>query len=873
MDGNSIRRTFIDFFASRAHEVVRSASLIPVDATLLLTGAGMVPFKAYMLGEEPAPYSRAVSIQKCARTTDIDVVGTTRRHLTFFEMLGNFSFGDYFKERAIPWAYELIVEEYGLDPERLWYTVHETDDEAAEIWIDLVGVPPERVQRFDKDNFWQMGVPGPAGPSSEVFFDKGSEYGESGGPAVNDERYMEFWNLVFMQSVQDKPFHVVGDLPAKNIDTGAGLDRFATILQGVDSVFDTDLVRPVMAAAEAACGIRYGDGRQSDISLRIMADHGRAITFLIGDGVIASNEGRGHVLRRLIRRSVRHAYLYGAVEPVMPRLVDATVEVMRETYPELVDRQPYITEMVEREEYAFRRTLASGDQLLEDALARLGEGDTFSGETAFKLHDTYGFPVEVTAEILSERGYGLDRAGFDKAMNEQRHRSREAFKGGDLAAKQDAYLSLLKGIEQTEFTGYEHERGTARALSLVRAGELVERAVVDEPVEVFVDRTPFYAEAGGQVGDSGILVSETGKIRIEDTQFVVTGLNGHRGRVVEGFIQVGQDVEAVIDSERRERIRKNHTGTHLLHWALREVIGEHVHQAGSLVEEARLRFDFSHFESLGPDEIEAVEKLVNERIIENAAVSTVETTKENAERMGALAFFGDRYTESVRVVRAGDYSVEFCGGTHVSTTGQVGPLMVVSEGAVAANTRRMDALTGAAAYEYITTLRAQVRGAERELRAQPGQLVAMATSMAQRMRDYETRIEQFEADSRTQLAEAILETAEDLGDRSVVAATTEGLASRELRALAFQIRDRMGSGIGILGSNQSGKGALVVWVSEDLVADGLSAGDIISRGAVILGGGGSRDRSLAQAGGPKGSEIEEAVNKSAILAREAVIGK
>ena len=526
MDSNQIRRTFLDFFAERDHVVVPSASLIPIDPTLLLTNAGMVPFKPYMLGEEVPPYRRAATVQKIARTVDIDIVGTTARHLTFFEMLGNFSLGDYFKEKAIPWAYELITESYGIDPERLWYTVHLTDDEAAEIWIDGVGVPADRVQRLDKDNFWQMGVPGPCGPSSEIFFDKGPAYGEPGGPAVDDERHVEIWNLVFMQNIQDVPYHVIGDLPAKNIDTGAGLERISTVLQGVDTIFETDVIRPVIATAEGATGERYGASERTDVSLRIMADHGRAVTFLIGDKVVPSNEGRGYVLRRLIRRAVRHASLLGAEDLVMPKLVDSTVEVMREAYPELVQKRDAITEMVTREEEQFRRTLRSGHQLLDEELRTLEPGAMLSGETAFKLHDTFGFPRELTEEIVAERGFQVDLAEFNSMMDSQRDRARAAFKGADAAAKADAYRTLLSGVDHTDFIGYDREEGAARILSIVSDGEALEMAEEGREVEVFLDRTPFYAESGGQVGDSGMIVTPTGSVKVKDTQFAVPGLHG-----------------------------------------------------------------------------------------------------------------------------------------------------------------------------------------------------------------------------------------------------------------------------------------------------------------------------------------------------------
>jgi len=871
VDTNEIRRTFLDFFAARDHTIVPSASLIPVDPTLLLTSAGMVPFKSYMLGEETPPYRRAATVQKCGRTTDIDIVGTTLRHLTFFEMLGNFSFGDYFKEKAIPWAFELVTERYDIDPELLWFTVHLDDDEAAEIWIDDVGVPADRVQRLDKDNFWQMGVAGPAGPSSEIFFDKGPEYGEPGGPAVDDERHVEIWNLVFMQYIQDVPYHVVGDLPAKNIDTGAGLERLATVLQGVPTIFDTDEIRSVLAAGEAATGVSYGASARSDISLRILADHGRAVTFFAADKIVPSNEGRGYVLRRLLRRAVRHASLLGAEDLVMPRLVTRTVQTMGAAYPELVEDEDAIVDLVEREEVQFRRTLRSGHQLLDEALAELEPGGTLSGETTFKLHDTYGFPSELTEEIVGERGFQVDLAEFNAMMASQRQRARAAYKGGDVAAAADLYRGLIGDLDHTEFTGYEQLTDHGRVLSMIREGEVVESAEEGQQVEVFLDRTPFYAESGGQIGDRGVITTETGTVRVDDTQFAIAGLHGHRGTVASGLIHVGQDATLDVAGQRRERIRKNHTGTHVLHWALREIIGEHVHQAGSLVADDRLRFDFSHFSALDHEQLAAVEQAVNERVIENAAVMTIETSKEEAEHMGALAFFGDKYGDDVRVVKTGNYSTEFCGGTHVPSTGQIGPLVLVAEGSVAANTRRLEALTGVKAYDHLASLRRQIREAADALGTQPGQLVPAAGSATARIKAQEARLEQFEARERADEAATLLDAAEEHEGHSLVFARRDGLDADGLRSLAFQVRERLGSGIGIIGSVVDGKGGLVAWVSDDLVDTGVSAGELLTGPARALGGGGGKDPKLAQAGGPAGTEMDEALELARDAARQALL--
>jgi len=869
--GSEIRRAFLEFFRESDHTVVPSASLIPVDPTLLLVNAGMVPFKPYFLGEDPPPYRRAVTSQKVVRTIDIDIVGTTSRHATFFEMLGNFSFGDYFKELAIPLAYEFATERLGLDPETLWYTIFEDDDEAAEIWIDGVGVPADRVQRggIADGTFWQMGVPGPCGPSSEIFVDRGPAYGPEGGPIgageVGEHRFIEIWNLVFMQNIQDEPYHVIGDLPAKNIDTGMGLERVAMLLQGVGSIFDTDLIRPVLATGERLTGTRYGSDERTDAALRILGDHGRAITFLISDGVVPSNEGRGYVLRRLIRRMVRHAWSLGAREVVTPALIDTTVEVMGDGYPAIVAGRDGIVEMAEREERKFRRTLDAGYQLIDDHLAGMDDGSSMEGRVAFKLHDTYGFPIELTEEITAERGVTVDRDGFDAEMAAQRDRARSARKAAVGDDAEPVYRSVYDATGPTEFIGYEGTRGTGRILSILREGDSVEAAAEGEQVEVFLDRSPFYAEAGGQVGDTGRITTESGSMRVEDTQYAVQGLNGHRVSVIQGTVRVGQDATAEVDDARRERIRKSHTGTHLLHWALRTVLGSHVQQAGSLVTDGRFRFDFSHYAGVEADALAEVEKIANERVIENATVQSFEVGRQEAEEMGALAFFGDKYGDRVRVVQAGAYSRELCGGTHVPSTGQVGPLVVIGESSIGSNLRRIEAYTGSTAYGYVSEMRQRLEDTATALRTRPDQVVQAAVSLAERSAGQEVRIEAFEAQARSGLAAELIEDAEEIGGARLVVAAGPGLSPDELRALAIGVRDRLGSGIAVLGAERDGKGGLIGVVTADLVAEGISAGELIAGPARVMGGGGSRDPELSQAGGPHGDRLPEALE----AAREA----
>jgi alanyl-tRNA synthetase len=867
MNSNEIRRSFLSFFEERGHVVRPSASLIPVDPTLLLTSAGMVPFKPYFLGEETPPYLRAASIQKCARTTDIDIIGTTTRHFSFFEMLGNFSFGDYFKELAIPWSYELVTRVFGIDPERIWYTVYDTDDEAAGIWIDQVGVPADRVQRGGRDNFWQMGVPGPCGPSSEIFVDRGERWGEPGGPiGGGEERFVEIWNLVFMQNIQDEPYHVIGDLPAKSIDTGMGLDRMAMVLQGADTVFDTDIVRPLLDAGSAACRVTYGADELADVSLRVLADHGRAVTFLIADGVVPSNEGRGYVLRRLLRRAVRHAWQLGSVDLVTPQLVSTTVEIMGKAYPGLVDQQDFILDIVSREEGRFRKTLESGHNLLDTELAGLDDGSELEGNVAFKLHDTYGFPIELTKEIAAERGYAVDERGFDAAMNEQRKRARAAWKGGEEAAAEDLYRRILDDVGLTAFLGYDLEAADGRILAILRHGEPVDRAGQGDQVEMFLDRTPFYAEAGGQVGDIGRIGSETGVLSVSDAQHAVQGLYAHRGKIVSGFLQVGQAVETAIDSPRREKIRKSHTGTHILHWALRDVVGDHVKQAGSLVEAGRLRFDVNHFAALTEEQITEVERLANEKIIANSAVQTIESTKDEAREMGAIAFFGDKYGDTVRVVKVGNFSTEFCGGTHTPAAGQVGPLIVIGESSIGSNMRRLEALTGTSAYAHLVGVRDSLTASGRLLRSTPSEVPIRVQQLIERNKELESEVSRMAERVRSEAAGDAAAAAEKVGDSAFIVLDHRDMSPDAMRALALQTRDRLGSGVVVVGSVNEGKGALVAAVSVDLVSRGLSAAELIAPAARLLGGGGSRDPELAQAGGPAG----EAMPASLDLVRETV---
>ena len=871
MDSSQVRQTFLDFFAERGHTVRPSASLIPVDPTLLLTNAGMVPFKPYFLGEETPPYRRAVSVQKSVRTIDIDIIGTTARHTSFFEMMGNFSFGDYFKREAIRWSYRLVTEGYGLDPDRLWFTVYETDDEAAALWVSEVGAPPDRVQRGGKDNFWQMGVPGPCGPCSEIFYDRGPEYGPEGGPiGGGEDRYVELWNLVFMQNIQDRPYHVIGDLPQKGVDTGMGLERTAMILQGVESAFETDVMRPVLEAGSSICDVPYGRDAVADVSLRILADHGRSMTILIADGVVPSNEGRGYVLRRLIRRAVRHGWLLGYEGLLMPRLASATVGALGEAYPELIDQYDLVLKVVSQEEYRFLRTLQSGYSILQGQMNSLAQGESLSGEVAFRLHDTYGFPFELIMEITEERQIEVDKGGFDQLMEEQRERARKAWKGGEESAAADLYRGLLDDIGTCEFVGYDHEATQARVLAILREGEEVSVAQRGELVEVFLDQTPFYAEAGGQVGDSGTIVSNTGELEISDTRHPVAGLSGHLARVTRGWVGTGQRVRAGIDSLRREGIRKSHTATHILHWALREGLGDHVRQAGSLVADGRLRFDFSHYSGLEPRQMFEIDMLTNQKVIGNGSVDTTLMHIDEARASGALAFFGDKYGEQVRVVQIGDFSRELCGGTHVPTSGQTGPVVVLGESSIGANLRRVEALTGQTAYDHLLKVRETLDRTGKQLTAPWTAVPERVEALVARVSELEDELDALLSARRGDLAEELAGGASTHNNFKLVVSAQEGLDIKQLRQLALGVRDRIAPGMVIVGTVANGKGAVVGAVSPILVQEGMSAGEVVASAARVMGGGGSRDPELSQGGGPKGHLLGEALEEAGSAAARAL---
>ena len=860
---NQLRSAFSGFFADRAHTVVPSASLIPHDPTLLFTVAGMVPFKPYFMGDEVAPYNRAVTVQKCVRAggkhNDLDDVGRTKRHLVFFEMLGNFSFGDYFKTDAIPWSWELVTEVFGFDGDRLWITVHESDDEAEAIWHEQVGVPMERIQRLgDKDNFWQAGDTGPCGPCSEIHFDRGSAFGPDGGPQ-NDphgDRFMEFWNLVFMQYNQSSDGSR-SPLPKPSIDTGAGLERILALVQGVDSVWETDVLYPLIEQAQSTTGATYRSGDYDDrasFSLRVLAEHARSATMLINDGVFPSNENRGYVLRRIIRRAVRHAFLLGTEKLVMPTLSNVAIDVMGAAYPDVVKNRDFIVGVLGKEEERFRHTLKTGLSILESDLSS-GSG-TLSGSSAFLLHDTYGFPLELTQEIASERGVDVDIAGFESEMNEQRTRAKDARKSARADADRvETYRDVLETHGTTEFVGYVHDAAEATLLAVVDGD--------DGCIEVFLDHTPFYAESGGQVGDTGRITSAACELEVVDTTFALPGLRRHVCRVVSGEPREGDTVRAVIDTDARRATRRNHTGTHVLHWALRTVLGEHVKQAGSLVAPDRLRFDFSHYEAVTAEEIERIEQLANAEVLANAPVDAFETSKEEALAAGAIAFFGDKYGDTVRVLRAGA-STELCGGTHVSATGDIGTIKIIAESSIGSNLRRIEAVTGENAVRHMQRTNDVLQQVAAAVGTRPDEALVGVARKLDELKAAQDEIKTLRSRLAAGRAAELSSGAVD----GVVVERIDGLTANDLRDLALAVRQQSGvRAVVLVGVTDTGGVSLVGATDPSLK---VNASDLLKDAARAVGGGGGGKGDVATAGGKNPAGIDEALSIAREKARATV---
>jgi alanyl-tRNA synthetase len=862
--GNEIRARFLKFFEERGHRVVSSSSLVPHnDPTLLFTNAGMNQFKDCFLGAEKRDYVRAATSQKCVRAggkhNDLENVGRTARHHTFFEMLGNFSFGDYFKKEAIAYAWEFLTVDMGLDKDRLYVSVYTDDDEAADIWHQQEGVPRERIYRFEEDNFWAMGDTGPCGPCSEIFYDNGEEIGcDSPNCEVgcDCDRYMEVWNNVFMQFDRQPDGELV-PLPKPAVDTGMGLERLATVMQKVQSNYDTDLLRDIIADIEKLSGKTYGDNGEDDVSMRVMADHSRATAYLIADGVLPSNEGRGYVLRRIMRRAMRHAKMLGFENPVLFKTASFVLEFMAEAYPTEAERKDFVAKVVQNEEERFIATLGNGLRILQDEIAALKEaGQTqIPGATVFKLYDTYGFPVDLTADIVEKDGYTLDEAGFETCMEEQRAKAREHWKGSGEEAVGAIYRQLVDEGISTTFSGYEKTEDQADVLALIKDGELVEAAVCGETVEVITATTPCYGESGGQVGDTGTISTAAASLRILDTKKPLENLFSHVCEVVTGAIQKGAEATISVDAERRQKIVLNHTATHLLQAALQKILGDHIKQAGSLVTPDRLRFDFTHFSPVTTEEIIKIEEEVNKQIRVNAAVQSQVMAASAAQEAGAMALFGEKYGDEVRVISVGDYSMELCGGTHASAAGDIGLFRILSEGGIAAGVRRIEAVTGDGALAQVHQQQQTLQRLANLVKADPQQLESRLQKMLEQQKDLEKELEQLQAKAKADKSGKLINQAQDVDGIKLLAVKVDGVDGKGLREFADQLRDKLGSGVLVLASTEGGKVALLVAVTKDLT-DKVKAGNLIKPLAAIVGGRGGGKPELAQAGGPDTAKVE-----------------
>ena len=861
MTSAELREVFLDFFSQRGHLLVRSASLVPEgDPTLLFTGAGMVQFKPYFSGEDEPPSRRLASVQKCFRTTDIDKVGNGHS-LTFFEMLGNFSIGDYFKKGAIELAWEFVTEYLKLPRDHLWASIFREDEEAFGLWQEIA-LPGHRIVRLGReDNFWgPAGETGPCGPCSEIFYDRGPEVGcgrEDCAPGCECERFLEIWNLVFMQYDQDAE-GTLTPLPQQNIDTGMGLERTAVVMQDVGSVYETDLLAPLIARACDLVGKPYGEEEMVDRSLRIMAEHGRAITFLVADGVLPSNEGRGYVLRRILRRAVRHGKLLGREEPFLDEIASAVIEIMKKQYPELRERESFVLGVVAQEEIGFQQTLAVGTALLEDLMKGVASagGSLLPGDKVFRLYDTYGFPLELTREMASENGLGLDEAGFEEAMVEQRQRAREAQTFG-LATESEFYRPL--DLPRTPFLGYERLAAESKIINLARDEKEVNEVAVGDQVAVVLRETPFYAEAGGQVGDTGLTGNSAGEVAVRDTRSPLPGLIVHYGEVKQGTLRRGDAVVARVDEARRLDIARNHTATHLLHRALRDVLGGHAQQAGSEVSPERLRFDFTHLQAVDRGELDDVERLVNEKVREDLPVATKVTDYHSAVASGAFAIFGEKYGDEVRMVSAGDYTRELCGGTHLRATGQIGFFYILSEGSIGRGLRRIEAVTGRGAEEYVRErlsvmerLAAALGGTPADLESNLNNLLSEVDAQRREMREVQRRLAKAET-------ARVLEEVREVNGIKVLAAQVEAPGMETLREMTDWLQTRLGSAVIVLGAVMGGKPGFVAAVTPDLVERGLKADALVREVAAVVGGGGGGRATLAQAGGRDPHLIGEAL--------------
>lgn len=878
MQTHEIRERFIQHFVDAGHQEVPSASLILDDPNLLFVNAGMVPFKPYFLGQQtpPFPSGTATSIQKCVRTLDIEEVGITTRHNTFFQMAGNFSFGQYFKRGAIQHAWSLLtnpVEEggYGLDPEKLWVTVYLDDDEAAEIWQEVAGLPAERIQRLGMaDNYWSMGVPGPCGPCSEIYFDRGPAYGKEGGPIVDDSRYLEIWNLVFMEKERGEGigkdnFEILGDLPKKNIDTGLGVERVACILQGVDNVYETDLLRPVIDEAEKLTGAVYGKGGQNDVRFRVIADHSRTGMMLILDGVTPGNEGRGYILRRLLRRIIRSARLLGATGETMGKFMTTIMDTMTPSYPEIAEHRERILQIAVTEEQSFLRTLESGTHLFEEAAAsvKAAGASTLAGAQAFALHDTYGFPIDLTLEMAAEAGLDVDQEGFNALMAEQRARAK-----ADSQAKKHGHadLSIYREFvdeHPTEFTGYSELAAGAKVLGLLANGQRLSEVSAGQDVEVILDTTPMYAESGGQLGDRGLISADDTLLRVTDVQKIGKKLWVHKATVESGGLAVGADVVATVDPTWRHAARQAHTATHLIHAALREILGPTAVQAGSMNKPGYLRFDFQWSQALTPDQLQRIEAVTNQAVDHDWAVNTIETTLDEAKAMGAMALFGENYGDQVRVVEiGGPFSMELCGGTHVSHSSQVGPVAVLGESSIGSGARRIEAYSGLDSFAYLSRERALAAGLATALKAPSEELPDRIAALTDKLKEAEKEIAQLRRQQLLARSSEYLSAARDIdGVKVVTAKLPEGTAAGDLRTIAMDLKARLGNQAGVVilaAPGADNKVPFVVGATKEAVARGVASGHLVGVFGSHVGGRGGGKPDMAQGSGNDASGLEAA---------------
>ena len=873
---NEIREKFLEFFESKDHLRLESASLVPNnDNSLLLINSGMAPLKPYFTGQEVPPSKRVTTCQKCIRTGDIENVGKTARHGTFFEMLGDFSFGDYFKKEIIPWSWEFVTKVLEIPEERVYVTVYKDDDEAAEIWHKSVGLPKEKIFYMGKeDNFWEHGT-GPCGPCSELYYDRGEEFGcgkDTCTVGCDCDRYMEFWNLVFTQFYAEED-GTYSDLAQKNIDTGMGLERMATIMQNVNSIFDVDTIKAIRDKVCEISGVEYGKDAKTDVSVRVITDHIRSVTFMTADGVLPSNEGRGYVLRRLLRRAARHGRLLGIDKMFMTEICEVVIENSGKAYPQLVDKKDYIYKILNVEESAFYKTIDKGMEILKADIEEMKAKNekVMSGEKSFRLYDTYGFPIDLTKEILEEEGFDIDEEAFNNEMKIQKERAREARgKSTYMGADETVYHKLDVDMV-TDFAGYDvKEVSDAKVIAIVSGNEVSDSAVAGSEVSVFLDRTPFYAESGGQVGDKGTIKTETGEVEVTDCKKVVGGKIAHIGKVISGSVSVGDTAIATIDYGYRMATSRNHSATHILQKTLRDVLGSHVEQAGSYVDAERLRFDFTHFSALTADELKEVERRVNEKIFENIDITITEESIEDARKMGAMALFGEKYGNIVRVVNMGGYSVELCGGAHLKNTAQIGTFKIISENGVASGVRRIEALTGTEALKYFQSQEEQLKAVCSIVKATPDNMVKRVETLVAEQKELSKELEKLKAKMAGGAVTDLLQNKQDVNGFGVVVAEVKDADGNALRTMGDQLKEKLGSGVIVLASTKDGKVSLVAMATDDAVKSGAHAGNIIKASATVCGGGGGGRPNMAQAGGKDPSKVKDALDKALEVIKEQI---